>query len=565
MNLNLNLSQYQKQTMDSSTISDASSLQRSAKSYSENSIKSIAVGQILTGEVSSVDGSNIEITLSNQQVVNAKVLQEFHFMVGQTLSFEVKSNQGSQIALTPLLENLASNSAAVKALQEASIQATETTLQMVSTMMDEGMGVDRNSLLAMNRVISEFEGADPKSIVLMMKEGIPLTFENISQFEQYQNNEHQIVEIASDLIGELSDFSSNGDIGVNQSIIQIFNGTIPEDVSRELQDGLSAMQQENIKEEDSAPIEKTELPKTLTDIMKEIQEEFHLSEAEILESEGHLEEELPDEITNNSILSTLSKFGMSKESLTLAANGEMSPQQLLSYVQAALSLADSKEQKDDLKSLLQGKDFQNLLKSVMQKEWTITPSSVENKEKIQELYQKILSQTEKTSQLLSQLGKGDSSMMKGAENLKQNVNFMNQLNQLYSYVQLPLKMMQGNAHGDLYVYANKKKLSQKDGEVTALLHLEMENLGTMNIHVALSDGNHVKTHFYLEKEEMLDFVEENLPILDERLLKRGYKMNSIATLRNTEDFGNHQNPVIDEMLGSKEQTLTARYSFDVRA
>lgn len=52
--------------------------------------------------------------------------------------------------------------------------------------------------------------------------------------------------------------------------------------------------------------------------------------------------------------------------------------------------------------------------------------------------------------------------------MSQNVNFLNQMNQMYAYIQLPFKLSESNAHGELYVYSNKRNLAQKEGEVSAL-------------------------------------------------------------------------------------------------
>ena len=144
--------------------------------------------------------------------------------------------------------------------------------------------------------------------------------------------------------------------------------------------------------------------------------------------------------------------------------------------------------------------------------------------------------------------------------LRQNVDFMNQLNNVMTYMQLPLKMNENKAHGDLYVYTNKKNLSKKDGNVSALLHLDMQHLGTMDIHVQMTNGENVKTHFILQKEEMLDFIEPHLPELDEALLKRGYKMHSDVSLnKEARDV-----PDIMFNRGTNEKLIQTT-SFDIRA
>ena len=119
-------------------------------------------------------------------------------------------------------------------------------------------------------------------------------------------------------------------------------------------------------------------------------------------------------------------------------------------------------------------------------------------------------------------GKEDFALVKSAQTLKANVDFMNQMNQMFQYVQLPLKFSESRANGELYVYGNGKKLSLEDGNVSALLHLDMEHLGTVDIHVEMNPEKQVKTNFYFEDEAMLDFIYEHIDMLNERLEKRGY-------------------------------------------
>ena len=100
------------------------------------------------------------------------------------------------------------------------------------------------------------------------------------------------------------------------------------------------------------------------------------------------------------------------------------------------------------------------------------------------------------------VGKDNSALAKSVNNLQQNVDFINQINQTFAYVQLPLKLSQGNGHGDLYVYTNKRNLAKQEGNISALLHLDMEHLGPVDVYVTMTGGDHVNTKFYLKDDEM---------------------------------------------------------------
>ncbi|MDE7009086.1 MAG: flagellar hook-length control protein FliK, partial [Lachnospiraceae bacterium] len=175
------------------------------------------------------------------------------------------------------------------------------------------------------------------------------------------------------------------------------------------------------------------------------------------------------------------------------------------------------------------------------------------------LYERLNSQMKQLSQALSQTAKADTPLARTIANVSNNIDFMNQMNQVFTYVQLPLKMQGRDANGELYVYTNKKNLAKKDGTVSALLHLDMEHLGIVDVHVALTDQK-VATKFYLKDESALDMIADHIELLNERLQKRGYSMN--AQFLTKEEDTNMMEEILDQ---NKNISVLAGYSFDARA
>ena len=143
---------------------------------------------------------------------------------------------------------------------------------------------------------------------------------------------------------------------------------------------------------------------------------------------------------------------------------------------------------------------------------------------------------------------------------------MNQLNQMYTYVQLPLQLQHAQARGELYVYTNKRNLAAKDGQVSALLHLDMENLGPLDVYVTMKDAK-VNTNFCVADEEILVFLEQHMNLLTERLQKRGYDCKCTMRTREVEQTGmagdGHKNSGIAPLLQEGEMILS-QHAFDVR-
>ena len=123
-------------------------------------------------------------------------------------------------------------------------------------------------------------------------------------------------------------------------------------------------------------------------------------------------------------------------------------------------------------------------------------------------------------------------------------------------------MAGGHANGDLYVYAKKRSAHGDDSDepLTALLHLSMEALGNMDIFLKLQNEK-LSTKFCLEREELIDFVESHIDELNERLIEKGYNIDtSVGKLEDKE------RTVIDNIKSESPQvTILSNQTFDARA
>ncbi len=221
---------------------------------------------------------------------------------------------------------------------------------------------------------------------------------------------------------------------------------------------------------------------------------------------------------------------------------------------------------EKLNELLKSDGFSKLVKDSVKAQMSIKPEQVAEKGKIDELYDKIQKTTARINEMMESIGRADSAVAKSAGALSDNVNFMNQLNEFVNYVQLPLKMAGEDANGELYVYTNKKNLSNPDGNYSALLHLDMDHLGPMDIYVTMRDHTKVSTNFYLQTEELLDFIGSHIDELTKRLTDKGYNTTTKVTKKQP---GEAIKPITDEFTKDEANVETpvvvSRMRFDVRA
>jgi len=231
------------------------------------------------------------------------------------------------------------------------------------------------------------------------------------------------------------------------------------------------------------------------------------------------------------------------------------------FLKQAISKALLQGDEALLKSILGEKEVQKFLADKLQEQWLITPEEVADEGKVEELYNRLNRQLKGIANALETAGQVESTSYRATTNLSNNIDFLHQVNQMYTYVQLPLKLQQGQAHGDLYVYTNKKNLAAKDGQISALLHLDMEHLGPVDVYVAMN-ASKVNTKFYVKDDEMLDFLEEHMDLLTARLNKRGYDLKLDMQVRNQ---GDDTKSGIRPLMEQQGNVPLVQYAFDMRA
>ena len=141
--------------------------------------------------------------------------------------------------------------------------------------------------------------------------------------------------------------------------------------------------------------------------------------------------------------------------------------------------------------------YKSLLRNVMEQQWLIQPEALKQEKKISQLYEKLEQQMRQVEDALKEAGVTKTRFPETAAEVRGNIEFMNQLNQAYTYVQVPLKMSGQNANGELYVYTNKKNLRDPDAELSAFLHLDLEHLGSTDVSVKMQHRFHSSTSCHI--------------------------------------------------------------------
>ncbi len=509
-------------------------------------IRALVPGQTLRGEVVSREGNNAQIRLLQDVLVDAKVDADIRLELGQNITFQVKNN-GQTLNLSPLFTNMATEGTVLKALDMASLPVNENTVAMTKQLMDAGLPIDKNTLQQIWHESNAFPDAEILDLVNLHRVELPVTEENITQMASYRNLTHQltagIAETGESLTNMLQGLVESGDIEQAATIYsEVLELLAFEDAAGETVTG----QQQTV-----GPLPEPGVDVTVTpEEAGQMPVQPSATAPEAVPGQKTIMEEPTETAPDN---------GQTIKENPGAEKTQEAPQ--LQNLQKLLKQGLETKDIPLLRSILHNSKVAELPAKLLADRWSIKPEDVESPEKVEELYQKLGKQLKGLSNLLEENGQRGSSAYQNVTNLSQNVDFLQQINQTYAYIQLPLHLRQGeHKTGELFVYTNKKNLARKDGQVSALLHLDMEHLGPLDVYVALKDTK-VSTKFYVQNDAILDYLEANMDVLTERLQKRGYDCKCETTLH-TELQQTAQ--AMAPLLKTEGSVPVAQYAFDVR-
>lgn len=561
-------------------------------------VKSLVPGTTIQGEIIAKNGNEVQIRIDKDTVLQARLEQDVNVEEGQNIRFQVKNN-GTTLTLSPLLTNTAQADNVYKALQMAGLPINESTVAMTDEMMKLGMSIDSRSLQNMFKDVVTHTDASATDVVFLHKMDMPLTESNLRQIQNYTELQHEVVKGMQDVTDALqglingtggADIAAGGDVaagatGVDADTLTQYQNLVKELISDTLMgmlpDGAGASGEGTGGNLTGGITGAALAGETLAggitgDALAAGVSGAALAGEALADAplsgnaafvKGVLQDATFSELLNNGLVTEEEAAGFLKEAAGLLTEKgiTLSGNTTQEMMKALLDItAGNTQEAESLQRLFSGKVWKNLLERSVKTQWSLTPETLPKEGEVGKVYEKIIKSLHTLNETLQQSGAQNTALQESITNLSENIDFMNQLNQMYTYVQLPLKMQNGEKNGELYVFTNKRSLAEKDGEVSALLHLTMEHLGPLDVYVKMNQGK-VSTEFTVEKEETLLFLEKNMSILTDRLQKRGYDIS--CKMKVKDEAGEPENPV-ERLLTEKQNgavSVHAQYAFDVRA
>lgn len=584
-----------------------------------SALSELSQGNIFEGTINSVKGNVVSLGLSNGQQITARLDGKVSLTEGQSMFFQVKSNDGNYVQIRPfMLDGAGANLTLLDALKSANLPTDTANLSMVNQMMQQQMPIDKASLNQMYHLLQANPQVNASTIVQMVKLGIEITPGNAAQFENYMSDRQAITAAMDDFINELPEIMSDGDLSMyrlasqGRQIINIVTDglkenidTAPGNVLGEASNEISGMA---VNEATNGNIEVASNEISGVAVNEPADETAEaasngtvnentgvvLNEAaggdanepingmrDIVQTEETAENVLvpqkpTENIAENSLGSVMTDEQLKelneqlKSLLPDKAGNEISLYAKDDSIVGTLNdikelLKNTAADKQTLLKLFSGSGFKAMIKNALTRQWMITPEQLKESDKqltdkIGRLYEKVSEQLDKMQEIIKSSGVVKENVSALAENIRGNIEFMNQVNNVYTYVQIPMKMNGHNASGQLYVYTNKKNITDPDKKLSAFLHLDMDNLGATDVSIKMLKKE-VSTNFYMDNDESYTLIERFLPKLEEKLRNKGYSCKlSVVNEKHHVNF-------VDDFL--KKDLPPAgqlhRYSFDMRA
>lgn len=589
--------------IQNSTDSPSSSVASSQpKAYrTGNTTVMLREGQTLKGVVSDVHSDQITLVMEDGTAFTGRLPDAGQYSIGQKAAFKIVSLDQNTIYMKAVSTSylLDMEDTIDQALEEAGLPKSARNSDVVRSLLMNQQSISRENLLSSIRLCATYPDADVNSVITLRRLGLPLTPENLAQFEQYENNAHSLLDHFAQITDSIGDLMNaigtqvprlSGQTAGQLLNLSLSSSLTPEEQAlKEAQAAASEAQTEAVAQEgegsdapetaekapanaaDAALSEETEVSSSPFSRMKQIFSSLTdgASVAKAALSETGLAKDYkvpfiheqvgfslsPEE--REALHSLLSDLPLPEELTTSLQEGTLTTRDFLTAVRQALPRMSSEQ----AAGLLSSPAFQRLVKDQFLSNWTLSPEKLKQKGAVEELYQQISSQVDKLSHFSQDVfGKNlFENLQQQTTQTSQNLNFMKLLNDTYQYVQLPVKLQQQNAHGDLYVMTRKESLRRHPDSLKALLHLDMDHLGSLDIHI-IRENTSITTKFFVDEKDTLQLLEKNINLLQDALNEQGFSFSSEFSMKE-KDF----NLVNDFMNAEAPVGTIARYNFDLRA
>lgn len=552
---------------------------------SGNSTLHLREGQTLRGVISDIHGNDITLSMEDGSSFTGQLPDANQYSIGQKAAFLITGLENNTIYMkaTTGAYLLNMEDTIAQALEEALLPRSPRNLDVVRSLLSNSQSISRENIMASIQLCAQYPEADVHSVITMKCLGLPMTNESVLQFENYQNQTHQLLykmDTLTDSIGDmlhaigsqvpalaketasaLLDLALEGVTVPDMAEQPDETGTVPMEENSEIP-VLETEEEAVTKNDANTAAKETSTPfSRVKNLLNNLTDSVGVKNNPETETPVFSKEEvgtyLPEE-ERMAVHEQLSDFPFSEATKKKLSDGTLSVSRFLTEVKQMLpNLTDEQAGK-----LISSDAFRKLVKGQFLSNWTISPKQLKEPGALTETYEKMAKEWETLSHFSQTvLGKDVfSKLSSSASDMTENLNFMKTLNETFPYIQLPIKLQNQNAHADLYVMTRKESLKKNPDNLKVLLHLDMEHLGTLDIRIA-KENTAVSLNFFVSEKDTLHLFERNVELLQDAINAQGYACTSELSLKEKEV------DIVNDFLATNKAPIgdMKRYNFDLRA
>lgn len=506
-------------------------------SPNERTLLKLKPGEVFKAEIADINQGKLLLLLKNGMTMEAKLQNNLlELKIGQTMYFKVQTCSNEQIILEILPDQYVDSKATaiLDALDAANISPNKEHYKMVEALLTNQLSIDSHHLQTISHLLKTRGHFNLDKIIFLLSNDFPLDEKNIVQLDGYIDHTINLHHQVEELMNYLVNFSSHSK---NRELLDCFVK-----VDHLFNENNNVNKEINI-----------EFDKHLTNLRKQIEVLSFIKENDSVFIEDYY---------NN-------LYSMSKDSISSYVMNHLIDNNIKSLIIQDNSLFnfffdylnalfENKEEDDYFERLLSYKirDFFNEIKNNIH----ISLEQLKNKDSIKDSLNRLYKYTYNIENILKNLDFIEAKeLSKTSRLIKNNLEFMNQLSKFDSFVQIPIKMNEYLSQAELYVFRNNKKFKKTTDSVSALIALDLNNIGNIEVFVLKNDKD-IFLQFKLEKESYINIIKEHIDELINSLIHKGYNIKSLNFKKLEESF-NFLKPLEKDDSFNEEPK---RFSFDMR-
>lgn len=518
-----------------------------SKGNAQKGINDLQAGDKFKATILDIKRGEVTIRLTDGNVITAKSLVVPEARIGDVMEFSVQDNRDGQILLS-MFSTSDSQELQTRTLMDilssVNIVANEESLEMLKLLMDNGLPVDKNTMQSLLQTLKSNPDLDMNTLAFMLKEDIPITLENIEQVKLTAHNENKIKNQITDLAYKIAGLDEPS---IQQEVLSIFLPELSEQNIDELKN-FATVEKNNLANSIELPENKI-IFNEITEFVKE----NIINDKELINEISNLMKEQGDIRQIVDILT--SKYPEKADIFNTLNENDNLGSLFKEYLEKILDFETAKEMP---KAELLGK--------AIEKSLFIDIKNKNTPEELNKYYQELHNKIAKALEI-TQKGTTENAVetTKTLSEIKDNIEFMNNINKFQEFIQIPFRLGNTNNQGDLYVFRDKKGKKLSKDTASVLVALDLVVLGHFEVFVQKNFKN-ISCQFRTMDKKVQSLVQANINKLHTALMQKGYNLNQIMYKTIDEPFNILKQPEdLGIEISNNETQTTKRYSFDMRA